>query len=312
MKLLLAVLFSALAVQISFGQNIEENWYRDIKGYDEYNTRYDFKFYTRDDVTKAKQRFALINQSPPKDEWEGVYTSNTELGTSKLHWSSNGGFVDYYFYHTLTKLNFGIALNQPDSVKLVSQSSQLRKRKSLLSNNLIKVKVGAQHFLVPENRLQDFVDRAVGRHTNRSDFGYYRQKVDELENKLYGLPVLPEKYKRFLRRPVETRIVKIGSRKIYRITLDDGTVNNAEVYRFVELGAGKDKRVKAGMNFFVEDLGEWVEITKVLPRSSIGKIRRNFDENKQEECFNGEGGSGNTIPCRKAKVGMRAKTQISL
>lgn len=312
-KVFLVLIVSIVSFQISFGQEIdfEGNWFREIKGYDDNNTRYEFKFYTKDDVVKAKRRFNLIKQFPFKDEWEGIYSSGTELGTAELRWSSAGGFVNYYFYHTLRSLDFGSAFDKTDSVELVSEKSPNSKRKSLFSTNLIKVKFGNRHFLVPENRLQDFTDRAVGLNTSLSDFGYYLQKLDESENKVFGLPVLPEKYRRFLRFPIDTKITRIGNRQIHQDKFGDGTVNYEEMYRFVTLGAGKNKKIRIGMNFFVEDLSEWIEITKVLSNSSVGKIRRGFNEKKQEECFDEERGQGQIIPCKAIKVGMKGKTKVS-
>lgn len=308
----LALLILLVSFQNSFGQEIdfEGNWFREIKGYDDSNTSYDFQFYTTEDVVKAKNRFNLIKQFPPKNEWEGVYTRNSEIGTAELHWGSASGFVDYYFYHTLRSLDFGIALDKTDSVKLVSQKSPTSKRKSMFATNLIKVKFGNKHFLVPENRLQDFAERTVGLSTSISDYSYYLQKIDEVENKVFGLPVLPENYRRFLRLPIKTEITRLRNSRIYRNKSVDGTVNYDEIHRFVILGAGKNKSVKLGMNFFAEDLGEWIEITKVLQNSSVGVIKRGLEE-KQEQCRNKEGGQGDIIPCQEIKVGMNVNTKVS-
>jgi hypothetical protein len=313
MKSLLTILILIFAFQACLGQEIdfEGNWYREIFGYEDVYSSYDFTRYTKEDVIKAKKRFNLIKQFPAKDDWEGIYTRSTELGTLKLHWSSKGGFVDYRVYHTLSSLDFGTTLNKTDSVKLISEKPSISKRKSILSNNLIKVKFGARHFLVPENRLQDFVDRTIGLSTDLSDFMYYWWKDEDSEKELFGLPVLPEKYRHLLRFPISTKITLIGNRKIHQNKFDDGTINYEEVYRFVTLGAGTNKKIKKGMNFFVEDLGEWVEITKLSLNSSIGKIRRGLDKNKQEECLDEEQGQGEIIPCKEIKIGMKAKTQLS-
>lgn len=314
MKYFLASLILIFGVQISFGQEIdfEGNWYRDIKGYDDFYTRYEFKFYAKDDVVKAKKRFDLIKQFPPKDEWEGIYANNVESGDATLHWSSGGGFVYYSVYHTLRQLDFGSAFDKPDSVKLVSEKSPVIKSKSIFSTNLIKIKFGDRHYLVPENRLQDFTERAVGLNTSIIDFGYYLQKPDEYENKVFGLPVLPEKYKKFLRLPINSEIIRVGKRQLYREQFgNDDALVSEEIYRFVTLGAGKNKKVKVGMNFFAEDLGEWIEITKVSSNSSIGKIRRNLNEKRQEQCRDAEGGQGQIITCKEIKVGMKVKTKLS-
>ena len=65
------------------------------------------------------------------------------------------------------------------------------------------------------------------------------------------------------------------------------------------------------MNFYVADLGEWIEITEVSANKSIGKFRRSLDEDNQEQCFDLEGGQGQIIPCQEIKIGMKAKTKVS-
>lgn len=306
----LIILFALF--QICIGQEIdfEGNWFREIKGYDDYYTRYDFNSYTKDDVIKAKRRFDLIKQFPPKDEWEGIYTFSTETGSTELYLSFTAGFVNYHVYHTLRRLDYGSAFDKTDSVKLVSEKSK-KSRRSIFSTKLIKVKFGDKHFLVPKNRLQDFAERAVGLSTSLSDFSYYLWKLDEAEKKVFGLPVLPKKYLHFLRFPINTEVIRIGNRQLYQHKFEDGTVNYEEVYRFVTLGAGKNKKIKLGMNFYVEDLGEWIEITKVSSNTSIGKIRRGLDEKRQEECFNEELGQGDIIPCKEIRIGMKAQTKTS-
>ena len=160
-RFLFAFLLSLAAVQFCFSQEINfenGNWLLEIKGIDDYYSSYDFKFYTKNDVVKAKNRFNLIKQFPVKNEWEGIYTHGIEVGTVELHWNSAGGFVYFYVYHTLRSLDFGSASDKTDSVKFISEKSPISKRKSRFTANFIKVKFGDRHYLVPENRLQDFAD----------------------------------------------------------------------------------------------------------------------------------------------------------
>jgi hypothetical protein len=303
-SLALVLLFT---FQNSLSQKIDVsgNWYKEIKGIDDVYTRYDFKKYTISDVAEAKKRFQLITRSLANDEWEGVYTGSMELGSDELHWNTNG-FVFFAVYHTLSALDFGDSKINPDSVELISRKSSFKR----ISDNLIKVRIGKKHYLVPENRLQDFAERAVGLSTDISDFTYYWSKLNEVDIEDVGSPVLPPKYKNYLRFPINTTITQVGKRQIHQNKFDDGTINYEEIYRFVILGAGNNKGIKRGMNFFVEDLGEWIEITKVLSSSSLGKIRRSFYE-KEETCLDDVGGSGQTIPCKEIKTGMKAKTKIS-
>lgn len=311
-KVFLFTLILIVSFQICFGQEVdfEGNWFREIRGVDDYFSSYDFKFYTKEDVVKAKGRFYLIKQTPFKNEWEGIYTHGAMTGMAELHWSSAGGFVYFDVYHTLRRLDFGGAIDKTDAVNLMSEKSA-SSRKSSFSTNLIKVKFGDRHFLVPENRLADFAERTVGLSTDLEDYEYYLDKLDEAENEVFGLPILPKKYEKFLRFPIETKIIAIGKRQIYQGKFPDGTVNYEEIYRFVILGAGKNKNIKVGMNFYVANLGEWIEITEVSANKSIGKFRRGLDEDNQEQCLDSEHGQGQTIDCKEIKIGMKAKTIVS-
>lgn len=310
--IILLILFTVS--QICLGQEVDfdRNWSKDTKGIDDWHSRYDYRNYTKEDVEKAINRFQLIQaNSANNDEWEGIYGSGVELGMSEFQWNSTGGFVKFYIYHTLGSLDFGRVINTPDSVTLISEKAITSKPKSIFITNLIKVKYGDNHYLVPETRLKDFAERAVGLSVSLGDWGYYLYKSNGVDNELYGLPVLPKKYRHLLRSPINTKITKIGKHIIHQKKRDDGTVTSEDIYRFVTLGAGKDKRVKVGMNFYVDDLNEWIEITEVSQNRSIGKIQRDFDGDGNENCREIEGGSGIGTPCKDIKIGMKARTKVS-
>ena len=99
--------------------------------------------------------------------------------------------------------------------------------------------------------------------------------------------------------------MRVGKREIVESKFDS---RFSEIHYKVTISAGRNKKLKSGMNFFVEDLGEWIQIEKVFANSAIGFIRRNFDENEKEECRDREGGSGDFIPCKTISAGMKAKT----
>ena len=137
------------------------------------------------------------------------------------------------------------------------------------------------------------------------------QKEGSYEKPIFGLPVVPEKYKHLIRLPIETQIINFSERKIIPNEQSTEEYNFDDIHYSVTLGAGKNKGLKVGMNFYVEDLGEWIEITKVAQKTSDGFIRRDFDENRKEQCRDSEGGSGQLIPCKEIKTGMKAKTKAS-
>jgi hypothetical protein len=319
----LTKIFIALLILFSisggcFGQEYaeDENWIREIGGAYSYgypSISYQYNNFTKEDVTRAKQKLKFIKQFVSKNEWEGIYYSATVIGDSKLVWNSEGGFLNFYFYHELRGLDYGKINESLSFIELTSEkpliSNSEKKRAAKLEKKLIKVKFGERRFLVPESRLKDFCMRVAGLSTDLQDFYYYWSKEEDIKKKDFGLAILPEKYSHLLRYPIETEIIHIGSRKNNDDKLDDETVDFDEINYPITINAGKNKNVKRGMNFFVADLGEWIEIKKVLSNSSIGFVKRRLDENKQEQCFNLERGDGQVIPCKLIRVGMIAKTK---
>lgn len=302
---LLVILFAFS--HVVFGQEYfeDENW---LKGFQTEADKfpvlyYQFERFTKEDVAKGKQRLNLIRQFEPKTEWEGIYYRETGIGDAKLIWNARGGFFSFYFYHELKVFDFGTVIDNPDFIELFFEKPTFIN--PVAKTKLIKVKFGERRFLVPEKNLLDFCEKAAGLSTDYRVVEYYHTKVEDMGKKVFGLPVLPEKYKYLLRYPIETKIVRAGSRKIVPSKFDR---LYKEVVYSITINAGINKNVKSGMNFFVEDLGEWIEITKVLPNSSIGLIRRDFYDNK-EKCRNSE--QEEIVPCKKVKVGLKAKTKIS-
>ncbi len=305
-----------------FGQVVEdENWIKEIAG--EYCSgyrylTYQYKTFSKENVAKAKEKLKLIKQSVPKNEWEGIYTNRgVAIGDDGLVWNSRGGFLSFYCYHELTSLDYGSIKESPDSVELVSEKSVIstanKKQIAKTENKLVKVKFGERHFLVPENLLKYFTAKAAGLSTNMDESysNYYLDKVEDIEKAIFGLPILPAEYKHFLRYPIKAKIISAGSKKIIPNEQSTKEFNFDDIHYPVTLNAGKNKNIKIKMNFFVEDLGEWIEITKVFQTKSIGFIRRDFDENGWEQCRDSEGGSGQLIPCKEIKVGMMSKTKVS-
>jgi hypothetical protein len=308
------VLSILLISAVCFGQDdgSDENWLLEFRGeYTNYERIfYQFTTFTKEDVANAKQKLKSIKTFAPKDEWEGIYYDNTPVGDSRLIWNAEGGFLDFYFYHQLKSLDFGKVAVLADMIELVSEKSlNSNPGKTKADSKFVKVKVGEVHYLIPENRLKDFCESAVGLNTDLGFINnYYWAKEEDLNKKVFGLPVLPKKYAYLIRYPIEAKIIRVGKRKIVKSESDSLF---SEIHYDVIISAGKNKRIESGMNFFVEALGEWVQIEKVFTNSSVGFIRREFDEDKKEECLDSEGGSGNFIPCKKIAVGMKAKTKAS-
>ena len=301
---------------LGFGQEIveDENWLAEIIG--SYCgspvINYRFRTFTMDDVIKAKQKLKSIKQKEINTEWEGLYYSETGIGDSQMILNSEGGFLRFYCYHYLDSLDYGKVKISSDSIQLISEKTSNQKKKNLLNSDLIKVKFGEKHFLVPENRLQEFIHITAGLNKESDDFYYYWAKQDDIDKKVSGIPILPVKYKHLLRYPIEAKIIDIGTKQIIPNSQSTEEYNFDDIHYPVTLDAGKDKNIKVGMDFFVEDLNEWIKITEVYQKISVGYFRRDFDSKGEEKCRDGRGGYIQLTPCKEIKIGMKVRTKTYL
>jgi len=312
-KILIAffIILSVSAVVLGQGDGTDENWLSGLGGiYVNYDRiTYAYNDFTIADVTAAKQILKSFRQNPAKDEWEGAYFGNTGIGDSGLVWSANDGFLSFYFYHELKSLNYGRVKTSSSFMQMISEkiSNVNTKRKNTLhGNKLIKIRIGERHYLVPEIHLREFCRLAAGLNTEPEDFNYYWLKAEDYKKKGSGLPVLPSEYRQLLQFPIDVEIMRLGQRKILR---SSQMSDSEEIQYPVTINVGANKRLKRGMNFFVEDLGEWIQITKVFQRNAVGVIKRDFNDKRQEQCRDGEGGTGEIIICKEIKLGMKAETK---
>lgn len=318
MKILLASILIILAFQISFGQDFQEdeNWLGEM-GYPMPYLRhiFDYKVYSKEDIIKAKRKLSLIQKTDSNDEWEGYYQKWGELSQIGLIWQKESGFVQYEVYTCaieLRGLGYGEIAQNAESVILNYEKPIIyiysKKNTSPTQINLVKVKIGEKHFLVPENRLKEFCEYVVGLrkyYENDIQSGYW-WKVVELEKDSKELPVLPEKYKHILKHPIEGKIIGVGKRVEQKYKNDNGIVQSNGVNYFVKLNIGKKENVKKDMEFYVPELKDTIMIEKVYSTSSTAILFREFDDNKKEIC---KDENYKEIPCSQISVGMSVTTK---
>jgi hypothetical protein len=230
------------------------------------------------------------------------------VGDTELRWRASQGYVFHYVYHTLSDLRYGPIAGDPMFVRLESRRNQ-KEKSPLFGDRLVKVKIGKKHYLVPESRLKDFAERAVGRETSHHTSWSYWWKVDEDDLEGDGLPVYPAQYAHLILLPIETRILQIGRRTVVPSGSTTETVNYDDIYISVTLADGSNKELKRGMDLFVPELGEWIEVMKVSRRSSVGRIRRDFSLEANEQCWDSEKGTGMPTACKKLVAGLLAVTR---
>lgn len=324
-KMLFVLIILFASFQICFGQELveNENWIGEIERGQPMVLIHSFKNYTKEDVLKAKEKLNLIRNSKTDDEWEGSYSLFGDLTDNKLFWDSEIGFVNYYIYTCaleLRGLNYGRAINNFDSVTLFSEKQQppLPGIGKIGQRKFVKVKWGDRHYLVDEEILEDFCELAAGYYEVKSDEieingekietqvaiwnSFWVMSDDSYKKKVFGLPVLPKSYEKYIKQPIKTKIAFIG--KIEKDIAKEDYLSSSITY-YLTLGAGKDKGIKEGMSFYIPQLKERVSIEKVNKKTSIASLARDYDtESQKENCIV----IGEEIPCVNPTVGMEAKT----
>jgi len=302
-----------LTVESGLGQDLEikdvlgdQNWLESV-GSGSAPFFYSLKRYNIQNVLTARIKLELIQHSKSSSEWDGVYYSETGIGDGKLIWKSKIGYVEFYYYHELKTLDFGTANSSENFVEFYSKKIPKASRKIL-----VPVKLATTHFLVPQDRLSDFIILSVGLNFDSADRYYYWRREKDMRNEVFGLPILPDKYKNMIRQPIEAKIVKVLSRRIVADERYADPENNHAVHYPVTINNGKNNGVKVGMDFLVKDVGEWIRISKVFKNKANGYVIRTFDQNGGEECWDGKHGSNQTIPCKPIQPEMNVKTKTDL
>jgi hypothetical protein len=270
-----------------------------------------YRRYSSGDAFAAKEQLKLIAADNPIDEWEGLYYIDAPLTVANLHLSANLGYVNYSIYTCsveLRSLNYGRVKSLPEFIQLIPEFAENSPRTTLNSpKKLVKVKWGERHYLVDESSIKSFVEDAAGVWVANDDSNFIQFwiKKADAEKNIEGLPMLPESYKHLLRQPIETTIISVGKRRIEQERFDDGSIMSENSLVSVVINAGKEMNVKEGMRFYVSELDEWVEVTKVKQKTSLAVLKRMLHEGK-EDCYDNE---HKPMPCPKSLVGMSVITK---
>jgi hypothetical protein len=246
-------------------------------------------------VEEAMTRWRLVaSDSEPGNEWVGDYyrTSNDEMRLSFLRWAPRAGFVLAQIHSCsadVNALSFGSVRWSPEIIHFdqVPQPApnetpvDLNRMIPTLAASYLPVTWGGAHYLVPENRIDDFCLWAAGLgEGKRSEKGpieeYIFSKRGEDPIAEPGLPVVPPGYERFVRIPIDATIVRVG-RSFVRHQKRREPFDQLVIP--VVLNVGREDNVRKGLSFnlFGQSGGDKVIITIVSARSARGEIIRLID-----------------------------------
>jgi len=321
-RLLIAAVLCAVvsAPVFSFQGPVTHTWpdvfdiplYLDLKGDSKYSnyTLADFS------IARAKADEIKAELAAGESEWSGDFGRGMDLSFERLRWAPRSGFVQVTIYTripSVRQLNYGTAVEHPDSVDLVPVIGLDTLWKPGSVRRLIKVKWGEERYLIPEHQVGSFCDYVAGLGEFNGERaliheGEFYRKFKECGDPAYDLPVLPPGYEHLVKRSIDVSIVAIGTpfTRKPEIRWDDTW---EDVVTPVTINAGSSAGVSPGMDFllFHSDRGEVITITKVGTHTSVGEIARRMPTPGLKRRKKGEPG----VPVYdRIRIGWRATTSL--
>lgn len=274
-----------------------------------------YQSYSESDFTNALAKLEAIKSENNNsvDEWAGDYSAQSgEVNVIALRFSPQVGFVHLNFYTCLPEvrgLNYGSVTTTPNYILLTSQTS----KRNGQATKYLPVKWGERHYLVPESEVAQFYKFVAGYGWKEDEYVFFDflLKNDDSEKPIFGMPVLPRGYERFIKKPIEATITNVLRTEIKAKQSYDGSPEY-ESHTFVRLNVGSANGVKRKMTLNVVDSEDYekVEIVQVGRSSSVGVLVRSLDENKQETFKNYR--TNETKQYQKVSVGWQLSTRSLL
>jgi len=286
---------------------------------------FDSKDYSKEDAVTFQNRWRQLegSEKAQTDEWAGFYSVGAETRLFVFRWSPDQGFVfgsvdtcrpnvDYISYGKVRVSTKFLEIDPEVNNPTTRYTGKAALRYTELRTRYLKVKWGDLHYLVPEDKIALFCDYVSGR-GGYGRFGpmngenYFWQKREDGD--LFGMPVLPPGYDRYVKRPIEPSIVAFGPKVIKRTRVNGGPFYYESIIH-VRLNLGTRSGLRRGMELYIvdDDCGEYVEITHVDGRASSGVIRRVLDDDRKERYHDWP--SDEWKPYPKIRVGQKLTTSF--
>lgn len=221
-----------------------------------------------------------------------------------LRWSPNRGFV--FVYHSegvsLIDFSYGQVAKTSDGLVLEPEREMNRSFRSIklsTPRKWIPIRLSTGNYLVPQERIRAF-GNYVGGFDEYNDFNgpccdfspfFFMATTPGEPARDPLLMVVPETYRRFMKRPINARIVSIGTKnyaqnyglegKLYSQLFPKASLTT------VVISAGQRQGVKQNQLFRMigEPRSQYLRILTVRTESARGVVVRDLDDDGKETYF---------------------------
>jgi hypothetical protein len=203
-----------------------------------------------------KRRESITSEAEATaNEWVGTYSLDDSLTSgARFDWAPANGFLVRWntcSHGWKDRINFGRVDFRDGVLHLIADLVGEGGKVYDLGPDMVAVKWGEQHYLVPSNRLIAFcyAARNAGRSSEIDEF--FLKEADR-EKRRFGLPQVPSDYKKYLfAKPIQAKIIGVKPRQ------------QAWVNEFT-LNVGRMAGVVPGMKFFAISPGNVYMLVEVI------------------------------------------------
>ncbi|HEX5709254.1 MAG TPA: hypothetical protein VFX96_18265 [Pyrinomonadaceae bacterium] len=304
---------------------------------------FDAERHAKEDIEAAQRRWRLLGEEladAPRGGWAGDYFIGGETHGSYLRWSPRGGFVLFKVNKCAAQVDdfaFGTVDATPSLVRLLPErdmtpaDAHAHGHHMSGATSLLPVSLRGARLLVPEDEMAEFGDYVAGLGKfNQQQFIYYDSSYtyfhrmtdedidadarasDAVAGTSSAAVIVPAGYERFLKRPVEGKITRVGRREVkngYDYQTADGSGEHHDGLASVTpvtVNVGTRHGAAAGMVLRAPATGEEIKLTRAGAFSSTGVVVRSLDEHGRETFYDHAAERQSVYP--RVAVGWRLTT----
>jgi hypothetical protein len=243
-----------------------------------------------------------------------------------LRFSPKSGFIliPYWDENMISDYSYGrVELTKDSEVVFIPEKEMSGNGRGLRITPKIWVPVKNGEFIIRKEEMPSFGDFYGGfgefngfpRKLSCDGCGAFARRVDESQNNPVSQFIAPKKYLRFIRKPIEAKIIYVG-RKYKGIRMGVGGISEQSSITAVRISVGERSGVKKGLMFLMINAGDnfsqVLKVTRVYNRMSEGEVIRSIDK-KGIEAYDGNEYDKTTesyikVPFPPVQVGMKITT----
>lgn len=285
------------------------------------------------------RRIGAENGGAKSHAWAGDYFVGGETHGTYMRWSPRAGFVivgvDKCRATVMGLAYGGVALAggavefRPELRRHFGHDGHELKARdhggAHAAMKYLPVAWRGERLMIGEGEIGDFGDYAAGLGDYNGllvspfpDLSHFFHRLGPDAGVAAGeTPRVPPGYERFIKRPVEAAITSVGRRRVatdYSVEFTSDIMSFSLPYErasltTVTVNVGAEHGVKPGtfLRIARPDHGEFVRLTRVGPRSSVGVLARDLDERGRETFYDHDIGGERSYP--KVAPGWRLTTE---